>query len=127
MIKGMPKKAIEFFAAKMAFTTGPIELKGMLERKEALVIVDVRHAEDFEKGHIPGAINLPKEKWHTAAGLSKDAVNILYCYSQTCHLAPEAALEFAAEGYPVMEMEGGFDAWKANGLSIEGKESRRAA
>jgi len=106
------------FAAKQGFTTGPHEVTGILDRKEDVVIVDVRFPSDFRKGHIPGAVNLPKGKWHTAAGLSKDKLNILYCYNQTCHMAAEAALELIALGYPVAEMEGGFATWEANGNPI---------
>lgn len=36
-------------------------------------------------GHIPGAINLPRDRWHTLDGLRKDQTNVLYCYSQVCH------------------------------------------
>ena len=76
-----------WFAQKAAATTGPHELSGMLDRGEAVVVVDVRFPTDFRKSHIPGAVNVPKGKWHDAAGLSKDKLNVLYCYNQTCHLA----------------------------------------
>ena len=88
-------------------------------------LVDVRAAEDFAKGHIPGAINLPREKWETLQGLQKDRVNILYCYTQTCHLAATAAVQFASRGFPVMEMEGGFEAWKENDLDVEREPASR--
>ncbi|MGH8489788.1 MAG: rhodanese-like domain-containing protein, partial [Gammaproteobacteria bacterium] len=50
-----------------------------------VVIVDVRLPSDYRKAHVPGAVNLPNGKWHTATGLARDKLNILYCYSQTCH------------------------------------------
>jgi hypothetical protein len=34
-------------------------------------------------------------------------------------LAANAALEFASRGFPVMELEGGFEAWKENELEVE--------
>jgi rhodanese-related sulfurtransferase len=107
-----------YFAQKAAATTGPHELTGMIDRKEDIVIVDVRFPTDFRKAHIPGAINLPKGKWHETAGLAKDKLNVLYCYNQTCHLAAEAALELLAAGYPVVEMEGGFATWEANSYPV---------
>jgi rhodanese-related sulfurtransferase len=113
------EKAKAYFAAKMAFTTDPPELDGMIKRNEPIVIVDVRLPSDYRQGHLPGAINLPKGKWHTGAGLSRDKLNVVYCYDQQCHLAAEAALEFARQGYPVMEMEGGYDTWVAKGLAKE--------
>jgi rhodanese-related sulfurtransferase len=110
--------AREHFAARNAFTTGPHELTGMIDRKEAIVIVDVRFPTDYRNAHVPGAINLPKGKWHEPKGLSKDSLNVLYCYNPTCHLAAEAAAELVAAGYPVVEMEGGFSTWEANGYPV---------
>jgi len=118
--------AAAYFAAKNAATTGPHELSGVLERKEPVVVVDVRFPSDFAKSHVPGAINLPKGKWQGAAGLAKDRVNVLYCYDQTCHLAAEAARELIAQGYPVVEMEGGFAAWEAKSLPVVASPARAA-
>ena len=113
-----PAKAKEYFEAKMAFTTGPVELERMIRQAESINIVDLRAVEDYAKGHIPGSVNLPKDKWNSLVGLQKDKINVLYCYSQVCHLAATAAVEFAGKGYPVMELEGGFRAWKEHKLEI---------
>ena len=107
-------KAKEFFEAKMAFTTGPVELERMIRNKE-VQIVDVRAAEDYAEGHIPGAVNLPKDQWAGLKGLRKDKVNVLYCYSQVCHLAATAA----GQGYPIMELDGGWRWWKDDGFDVE--------
>jgi rhodanese-related sulfurtransferase len=117
--KNDPEKAREYFGNKMAFTTGPVELARTLHNGDDLVVVDVRAAEDYQKGHIPGAVNLPREKWSSLEGLRKERLNVLYCYSHVCHLAAAAAVEFASRGYSVMEMDGGFDAWKDNELEVE--------
>ena len=111
-------KAKEYFEAKMAFTTGPVELERMMEHNEVNV-VDVRAAEDYAAGHIPGAVNLPKDQWPSLTGLRKDKTNVLYCYSHVCHLAAAAAVEFAAQGFPVMELEGGWRWWKEDGFEVE--------
>ncbi len=103
----------------MAFTIGPVELSGKMKNKENIVIVDVRDSDSYAKGHIPGAINLPRDAWTKATGLSKDNLNIVYCYSHVCHLATEAALEFSTQGYPVMELDGGFPSWKNDVLPVQ--------
>jgi rhodanese-related sulfurtransferase len=115
-------KAKKFFQDKMAFTTGPVELERAMKGHEVNV-VDVRAAEDYAEGHVPGAVNLPKDQWHDAkvlkSRLRKDKINVLYCYSHVCHLAATAAVEFAGKGYPVMELEGGWRWWKNDGFDIQ--------
>jgi len=116
---GDPKDAMNYFKEKISFTTGPVEVKSFQDTGEDFVFVDVREEEDFAKGHPAGAINLPKAKWNTFEGLQKDKVNILLCYSAVCHLAAKAAVKFASQGYPVMEMDGGFEAWQENNMPVE--------
>ncbi|MDB6167618.1 MAG: Sulfurtransferase [Verrucomicrobia bacterium] len=116
--KADPVRAKDYFENKMAFTTGPIELDRAMKGGEVNVI-DVRAAEDYKKGHIPGAVNLPKEQWSSLRGLDHDRPNVLYCYSQVCHLAATAAVEFASNGFSVIELEGGFETWKDFKLKID--------
>jgi rhodanese-related sulfurtransferase len=117
-IKSNAAKAKQFFADKMAFTTGPVEISHQIKKGEDVAIFDVRESKDFKKGHVPGAISLPQEKWSKMAGLRRDAMNIVYCYAQNCHMGAHAARQFAAKGYSVMEMDGGFESWKEQGLQI---------
>lgn len=119
MVLASPKKASKYFRAKMEFTTGPVELNGMIQQQEEINIIDVRKPEDFRQGHIPGAINKYRQLDESFTGLSKDRNNIIYCYSEDCHLAASAAREFAEHGYPVIELEGGFESWKTHNLPIE--------
>jgi rhodanese-related sulfurtransferase len=118
-IKNDPAKALQYFEDKMAFTTGPIELNRALNEKQDIVAVDVRAAEDFKEGHIGGALSLPRDKWSNPVGMRRDKLNVIYCYSHVCHLGAAACVEFARQGYPVMEMDGGFHSWKTHELAIE--------
>lgn len=103
--------AKSFFAEKLAFTLGPVELKELME-KDHVKVVDVRYKEDYDTSHIPSAISMPKpeirEKLNT---LSKDDVHVVYCYNQQCHLGAATAFALAENGYPVMELDGGFQTW----------------
>ena len=112
MVITSPRLAAKYFTDKVDFTTGPMELNEMIQSRDAINIIDVRNYEDYQKGHIPGAINLPRGTWKTFSALCQDKVNIIYSYTETCHLAAAAAKIFSQNGYPVMELEGGFDAWK---------------
>jgi rhodanese-related sulfurtransferase len=114
-----PGKARQYFSDKLAFTTGPAELFRYLKDGGSVTVIDVRSPEAYGKAHVPGAINLPKEKWETEEGLCKEGLNVLYGYTQQCHLAAAAAVEFADRGYSVMEMEGGFEAWREYNFEME--------
>ena len=122
-----PTRARAFFEQKVAFTTGPVEVEHAIKNHENIVIVDVREAEDYAKAHIPGAINLPRGSWQNPDGLQKDRTNIVYCYTQQCHLAANACVAFAGQGYPVMELDGGIEAWQENDLETETGGSRVGA
>lgn len=114
------QKAQEHFAARVAYTTGVHELDGIVQAGNAdAVVVDARLPSDYAKGHVPGAINLPKGKWLNPRGLRKGATHYVYCYDQTCHLAAEAALALTRQGYKVVEVEGGWERWVAKGFRIE--------
>jgi rhodanese-related sulfurtransferase len=119
-----PVKAKEYFAAKMSFTTGPIELDRMMKSEDGVRIVDVRTADDYGREHIPGSVNLPKDRWDTLQGLAKDKLNVVLCYSQVCHLGATAAVKFAEAGFSVMELEGGFKSWKEHRLPVEGQAEK---
>ena len=121
------ERAREHFQAKVAFTTGTHEVLGILDgNRDDVVLVDVRLPSDYRAGHIPGAINLPKGRWDNARGLSSDKLHVLYCYSQTCHLAAEAAVELLKQGYRVQEMEGGYATWIAAGYPVQQEVSTKA-
>jgi rhodanese-related sulfurtransferase len=114
-----PGQALKFFNDKVEFSTGPTELKGLIDKKAPINIIDVRATEDYQKGHIPGAFNLPADKWNTFEGLDKNKNNIVYCYTEVCHLAAKAAVVFARQGFPVIEMDGGMKAWRDSKYEIE--------
>ena len=121
-----PARAKAYFEDKLAFTTGPVELERWIKSGEDnLVVVDVREAEDYAKGHVPGAINVPRDKWSNPQGLSREKTNVVYCYTQQCHLAANACVQFAGSGFPVMELDGGFEAWKESQLDVEEESVHR--
>jgi rhodanese-related sulfurtransferase len=122
-----PEEAQKYFEAKMAFTTGPVEADHMRrEHRDEVTFIDVRAREDYEKGHVPGSINSPQAEWGGLKGLSKDKLNVVYCYSAVCHLAAKACVQFASQGFPVMEMDGGFKSWKEHKLEVDTETGARS-
>ena len=95
-----------------------------LEEGEAAIraadlLLDVREADEFHAGHIPGAINIPRGvlefKLSNDPALCARELNIvLYC--KTSGRAALAACSLQAMGYrQVQSLAGGFDAWSAAG------------
>ena len=54
--------------------------KEMMAKKE-YTIVDVRTKEEYENGHITGAINIPYDKIDNEVNLSKEKTIFVYCRS----------------------------------------------
>ena len=89
------------------------------------VFVDARSSEDYEAGHIPGAVSLPvgQSEDRVAAFLERyppEASIITYCSGRTCqdshHLA-EFLLEFGYDNVTVFI--DGFPGWETEGHPIE--------
>ena len=87
--------------------------------RAADLLLDVREADEFHAGHIPGAINIPRGvlefKLSNDPALCARELNIvLYC--KTSGRAAMAACWLQAMGYrQVQSLAGGFDAWSAAG------------
>ena len=97
----------------------PEELRALRESAEAPVVIDVRSAEEYAAGHIPGALHIPYAE--VAARISEvDAPHgvALYCMVGPRARKGEAAL--LAAGYrAVLHVEGGFSAWREAGFPVE--------
>lgn len=118
--------AFQYFENKLNYTANPSTMKKVSEGKIEGVIIDLRKKDDFERGHVPGAINIPFDiydgfegKQTEFPGLSKDKINYLYCYELLCNLSQKAAKKFASLGFPVKEVEGGFKEWVSHNYPVE--------
>ena len=112
--------SMDRIADKMFITILPEEVNQILQKKDSnSIIFDVRETKDFNKGHVPGAINLPKGNWGKISGLKYEMKTIIYSYSRMGSMAAKAIQEFVKSGFPAMEMQGGFEAWKENRLPVE--------
>ena len=100
----------------------PVEHEELLDRiKNNLVtVIDVRPAEEFRSGHVPGAINIPFSELqkHMDELASGDEI-IAYCRGPHCLLAFNAVAELRKHGIAARRMEDGFPEWKHAGMPVE--------
>jgi rhodanese-related sulfurtransferase/DNA-binding transcriptional ArsR family regulator len=100
----------------------PVPARELLERaRQGLVtVLDVRPAEEYAAGHLPGAINIPLAELEARLG-SLDAHKevIAYCRGPHCVLAFDAVARLRAQGRRARRLEGGFPEWQRAGLPVE--------
>lgn len=113
-------RAKEYFENELAYTLGPWQLSHLIEKHlDDFNLIDVREYDDYIKGHIPYATHIPCDQAkEQLLQVSKDKVNIVYSYSCSCHKSKKFAYLLADKGYPVMELTGGFKAWKKHDFEI---------
>ena len=97
------------------------ELWKRLRRKDKLIVLDVRPKDEYEAGHIPGAVSIPLDELKKRIKeLPKSKQIIAYCRGPLCALAPEATRYLQSKGYKVKRLVDGAPDWAAAGLPIEG-------
>lgn len=101
------------------------ELKTKLDHKEDLVLVEVLGPDQYQKFHLPGAINVPVsdgfEQKIQQAVPDKDRQVVVYCFDKECTASPKAAHKMDELGYQtVYDYEEGKMDWKNAGLPVEG-------
>ena len=100
----------------------PVSRQELLERTRAglVTVLDVRPADEFAAGHIPGAINIPlSELAARIAELDPAQEIVAYCRGAYCVLSFEAVAALRALGFEVRRLEDGLPEWKASGLPLE--------
>lgn len=120
------KTAMDLVAAAKAQVTEIPVAEAEAAIRDADVLLDVREADEFAAGHIPGAI-------HASRGMlefrlsgspqlaSRDLNFVLYC--KTSGRAALAAVAMQQMGYlNVQSIAGGFDAWAAAGKPVHKPE-----
>lgn len=98
------------------------DLLEMLENNESFKLVEVLAKEEYGKGHIPGAINIPLDELETLAKkkLKKTDVIVVYCAGYTCHASTKAAKKLLELGYRnTVDFKGGKRWWQHAGLELE--------
>jgi rhodanese-related sulfurtransferase/DNA-binding transcriptional ArsR family regulator len=100
----------------------PVPARELLERarKGLVTVLDVRPAEEFAAGHLPGAINVPLDKLESyLSKLPKRKEIVAYCRGPYCLMSFEAVEKLRQRGWQARRLQDGFPEWRAAGLPVE--------
>lgn len=82
---------------------------------DRVVLIDVRPAEEFEAGHIPGALSIPLEQLPSRVDeLPRDRKIVAYCRGEYCLFADDAVALLRERGFDAYRIEGGWPEWLAD-------------
>ena len=118
----------DFYATENAVHVSPHGLRGKMDTgDDSFILVDLRSAEEYEKEHIIGAINIPayKDKYTSAYGdverivgafneLSPEKDIIVYCYSTACMTGRKIGDMLAKHDIFVKHLGIGWNEWRFN-------------
>jgi len=94
------------------------------------VLVDVRPAEEWAAGHIPGALSVPLDELESRLAELPDGTEIVaYCRGTNCVLAHDAARLLMSRGRRASRLVDGMLEWRLADLPVEagGSAERSAA
>jgi rhodanese-related sulfurtransferase len=114
--------ALAHFESEFAFETDCSDVQHAFATGQVdFVLLDVRSAELYAAGHVPGAVHLPHGKLvesklqHWPAG----TLFVTYCAGPHCNGAARGAARLARLGRPVKIMAGGITGWIDEGFALE--------
>ena len=88
------------------------QAKEMMEKEDGHIIVDVRRVDEFETGHIPGAICIPNESIGTEQPEDLPDLNqIILVYCRSGNRSKQAAQKLFDMGYTNVYEFGGIIDW----------------
>lgn len=108
-------------------TTSPriqeVTIDALEHRPSESLLLDVREPEEYDQGHIPGAINLPQADLATRL-LELKPEQPIYVVCLGGFRSRRATQFLMQRGYQnVISVKGGTDAWQSAGKPLESKES----
>ena len=113
--------ALTHFSQSFRFETDCWDLHDALHQgHQDFVLLDVRNAALYAKGHVPGAIHMPHGKIVESklAQWPANTLFVTYCAGPHCNGAARGALRLAQLGRPVKIMVGGITGWRDEGFAL---------
>lgn len=96
------------------------DLAARLEAGSAPTLLDVRTREEFARGRVPGARNVPHDELTEALpGLGLEAGQEVVVYCQSGRRASLALDVLTEAGYQAVQLDGDMSGWREQGLPCE--------
>ena len=87
---------------------------------DLVTVIDVRPAEEYAAGHIPGAANIPLSELEKHLDqFDPEQEIVAYCRGPHCILAFDAVARLREKGYMARRLQDGFPEWKSAGLPVK--------
>jgi rhodanese-related sulfurtransferase len=99
----------------------PVDRDALLElvREGGVTVLDVRPADEYNAGHIPGALSIPlKELELHLSDLPRDQEIVAYCRGPYCVLSIQAVEMLRSKGFQAVRLEEGIQDLRAMGFPI---------
>ena len=100
----------------------PVPRDELLSRvqDDLVTVIDVRPAEEYAAGHIPGAANIPLSELEKHLDqFDPEQEIVAYCRGPHCVLAFDAVARLREKGYMARRLQDGFPEWKSAGLPVK--------
>jgi rhodanese-related sulfurtransferase/DNA-binding transcriptional ArsR family regulator len=100
----------------------PVTFKELrrLMREDDVTLLDVRPTDEYDKGHIRGAVSMPvSELKRRLREIPKGREVIAYCRGRYCVFSLEAVTMLRKNGYHARRTDEGLPDWRAAGLPVE--------
>ena len=95
------------------------ELLNMV-KQDLVTVLDVRPHEEYDAGHVQGAINIPiNELERHLQKFDPSQEFVAYCRGPHCILAFDAVAQLRDNGFQARRLEDGYPEWKVAGLPTE--------
>ena len=95
------------------------ELADRVENGE-VTLIDVRPREEYESGHLPGAISVPLEELEDRIEeLPGDREIVAYCRGPYCVMSTEAVELLRERDRKAIRLDGGVREWQERGFHVE--------
>ena len=89
-------------------------------QQEGVIVIDVRSEQEFNEGHISGALNIPVDDLQNKINkLPENQEIVAYCRGPFCVFADEAVELLCKKGFNAKRLDEGFPEWMLDELPVE--------